>query len=155
MPNGLLRPILAATLVSGTLDILAATILSLIYGRGPASMLRFVASGPFPDAADWGAGGAALGLATHFALMAIMAIAFMLAAARWRTLRANPLRWGILYGLATYVVMNLVVVPLRFPAAFPPSPRGVVTQLFCHVVLVGLPIAWIASRHFRRRSGFA
>ena len=155
MPNGLLRPILLATLVAGTLDILAATILSLTLGHGPANMLRFVASWPFPGAPDWGAGGAVLGLATHFALMAIMVVVYMLAAVRWPTLPANPLRWGFLYGLATYVVMNLIVVPLRFPTAFPPRPISVGTQLFCHIVLVGLPIAWIASRHFRGRSGFA
>ena len=155
MPNGLLRPILAATLVAGTLDILAATILSLLFGRGPANMLRFVASGPFPGAPDWGAGGAMLGLATHYVLMAIMVIVFMLAAARWPALPANPLRWGILYGLLTYVVMNLIVVPLRFPEAFPPRPISVGTQLFCHIVLVGLPIAWIAHRHFRSRTAFA
>jgi hypothetical protein len=155
MPNGLLRPILTATLVAGTLDILAATILSLTLGRGPANMLRFVASGPFPGAPDWGAGGALLGLLTHFVLTAIMVTAYMLAAARWPTLPANPVRWGIIYGLVTYVVMNLIVVPLRFPAAFPPRPISVGTQLFCHIVLVGLPIAWIASRQFRGRSGLA
>jgi hypothetical protein len=155
MPNGLLRPILTATLVAGTLDILAATILSLTLGRGPANMLRFVASGPFPGAPGWGAGGAVLGLVTHFVLMAIMVTVYILAAARWPTLPANPLRWGIVYGLVTYVVMNLIVVPLRFPAAFPPSPLSVGTQLFCHIVLVGLTIAWIAHRHFRGQSGFA
>jgi hypothetical protein len=155
MPNRLARPILTATLVAGTLDISAAIILSLIYGRQPSNMLRFVASGAFPQATDWGAGGAALGLATHFILMAIMAILFMLAASRRRALRTHPLRWGLLYGLATYVVMNLIVVPLRFPAAFPPRPISVATQLFCHIVLVGIPIAWIAARHFRGRSAFA
>jgi hypothetical protein len=155
MPNGLQRPILTATLVSGTLDISAAIILSLIYGREPASMLRFVASGPFPAATEWGGTGAALGLVTHYLLMAIMVTAFMAAASRWRALRTHPLRWGVLYGLATYVVMNLIVVPLRWPEAFPPRPVSVATQLFCHIVLVGVPIAWIASRHFRSRSAFA
>jgi hypothetical protein len=155
MRQSIARPVLLATLLCGTLDISAAIILSLVYGRGPANMLRFVASGPFPGATGWGAGGAALGLATHFTLMAIMVIAYMVAAARWPTLPANPGRWGLAYGLATYVVMNLIVVPLRFPEAFPPSVRGVVTQLFCHIVLVGLPIAWIARRHFRGRSSFA
>ena len=70
-------------------------------------------------------------------------------------LRTKPLQWGVIYGLITYVVMNLIVVPLRFPAAFPPSARGVATQLFCHIVLVGIPIALIAARHFRSRSAFA
>jgi hypothetical protein len=155
MPNRLARPILIATLVAGTLDISAAIILSLIFGRGPMNMLRFVASGPFPDATEWDSAGSALGLAVHFTLMAIMVTIYMIVADRRPALRARPLQWGAIYGLITYVVMNLIVVPLRFPAAFPPSVRGVVTQLFCHIVLVGIPIAWIAARHLRSRSAFA
>ena len=147
-----MRPILLATLVAGTLDICAAIILSLTLGRGPANMLRFVASGPFPEATEWGAGGAVLGLVTHFALMAIMVSVFVVAAARWPALAARPLRWGLIYGLVTYAVMNLIVVPLRFPAAFPPRPLSVGTQLFCHIVLVGIPIALIASGYLRARS---
>ncbi|TMJ18486.1 MAG: hypothetical protein E6G92_01145 [Alphaproteobacteria bacterium] len=155
MPR-LLRPILLATLVAGTLDIVAAIGLTVYYGRrGVGDMLRYVASGPFPAATGWGPGGAALGLATHFALMLAMAAAFVLAASRRPKLWRRPLLWGLLYGLATYAVMNLIVVPMRWPEAFPPSPRSVGTQLFCHIVLVGIPVAWIAARHFRRRSAFA
>jgi hypothetical protein len=155
MPASLARPIALATLVAGTLDIAAAIGLTLFYGGEPANMLRRVASGPFPGATDWGAGGAALGLATHFALMAAMAAVFVIAAARWRALWTKPYLWGLLYGLATYVVMNLIVVPLRWPEAFPPRLVSVGTQLFCHIVLVGIPIALIAARHFRGRGGFA
>lgn len=151
MPKAVLKPILLATLIAGTLDIAAAVILTLSYGRAPANMLRYVASGPFPGALEWGAGGAALGLAVHFALMAAMAALFVVAADRARSLREHPLRWGLVYGLATYVVMNLIVVPLRWPAAFPPRPMSVATQLFCHIVLVGIPIALIATRYLRRR----
>lgn len=152
MPVSFTRPILAATLVAGTLDILAAAILSLIYGRGPEAMLRFVASGPFPAATEWGLAGSALGLAVHFALMAAMVAIYVAVAARTPSLNTRPVLWGTLYGLLTYVVMNLMVVPLRFEGAFPPSLRGLITQIFCHVVLVGVPIALIASRHFRRRN---
>jgi hypothetical protein len=156
MPRSILKPILIATLVAGTLDILAAVGLTLFYGRRTvAEMLRGVAAGPLPDAPNWGAAGAAVGLAVHFVLMAVMATIFMLAASRWRRLWERPLPWGLLYGLATYVAMNLIVVPLRWPAAFPPSPLSVATQLFCHVVLVGIPIALIARRYLRRRSAFA
>src|SRR4051794_21152825 len=131
MPR-LLRLILLATLVAGTLDILAAIGLTLYYGRrGVGDMLRYVASGPFPAATGWGTSGAALGLATHFALMLAMAAIFVLAASRRPGLWRRPLLWGTLYGLATYVAMNLIVVPLRWPEAFPPSTRGIVTQLFC------------------------
>ena len=145
------RTIAWATLAAGTLDILFAAILSLIRGRAPADMLRFVASGPFPQATEWGAAGAWLGLATHFALMAVMAAVFVIAAQRRPALTAKPLQWGVIYGLITYVVMNLIVVPLRFPTAWPPKPIGIATQLFAHIVLVGIPIALIAARRPRTR----
>jgi hypothetical protein len=152
----MLRPILLATFVAGTLDILAAICLTLFYGqRGVDDMLRGVASGPFAGAGGWGISGAMLGLIVHFALMAIMATVFVVAASRWRSLWQKPILWGLFYGLATYVVMNLIVVPLRFGAPLPPPTRAIVTQLFCHIVLVGIPIALIAARHFRRRSPFS
>jgi hypothetical protein len=144
----MLEPIVVATAIAGTLDILAALILTLIRRRAPADMLRYVASGPFPAAPGWGAHGALLGLATHFVLMAIMVTVFIVAAARIPALVANPLFWGVIYGLVTYVVMNLIVVPLRWPAAFPPKPISIATQLFCHIVLVGIPIALVAARYF-------
>lgn len=156
MARGLARPILLVTLVAGTLDILAATCLTLYYAkRSVPDMLRGVASGPFPSATEWGDGGAALGLAVHFTLMAIMVAVYVLIAARQPALRAKPLLCGVVYGLVTYVVMNLIVVPLRFEGTFPPSTRSIVTQLFCHVVLVGIPIALIAARQFRNASPFS
>lgn len=142
-----MKAFVKATLVAGTLDILAAILLTLIIGkRSVADMLRFVASGPFPGASESGTSGAALGLLVHFALMAVMVAVYFFAAKRWPALSAKPLWTGIVYGLITYVVMNLIVVPLRWPQAWPPSFLSVSTQLFCHIVLVGIPIALIAAR---------
>jgi hypothetical protein len=143
------RPIVVATLVCGTLDFLFATILTLLRGREPAAMLRYVASGPFPQAINWGSAGSVLGLATHFALMAIMVAVFVLAVRQRPTLLDRPGASGLAYGLITYVAMNLIVVPLRFPAAFPPKPLSIATQLFAHIILVGLPTAFIARRYLR------
>lgn len=141
------RRILTAALVAGTLDIAAAALLALQAGRTPDKMLRGVASGPFPDAPHWGAGGAVLGLAVHFAIMAVMAAVYALAADRLPQLKARWLAAGIGYGLATWVVMNLVVLPLRWPTVFPHlDAQSLATSLFCHIVLVGLPIARIAAR---------
>ncbi len=147
------RPILTATLVAGTLDIIAAIVMTLIYGRrGIDQMLGGVASGPFPGAPDSGAGAIALGLAVHFALMAIMAAIYVAAAAKLPALRRQPILWGALYGVATYIVMNLLVVPIRFTGApsLPGSWLGFGAQFAFHIFLVGIPIALIAARHFRR-----
>ena len=143
------RTIAIATLVAGTLDILFAMILTVIYGREIPNMLRYVGSGPFPAATDMGTAGAAIGLLTHFVLMAIMAAAFVYAARQWPPLLQKPIQWGIVYGLITYVVMNWIVVPLRFDTPLPPKPLSIATQLFAHIVLVGLPIALITARSMR------
>ena len=140
------RPIALATAVSGTLEILFAMTLTVLFGREIGNMLRFVASGPFPDAKDWGGAGAVLGLIVHFTLMAIMATIFVLAARRFPDLLRSPLKWGIIYGLITYVAMNWIVVPLRFDAPLPPKPMAIATQLFAHIVLVGIPFALITAR---------
>src|SRR3954451_17784498 len=143
------RTIFTATAVSGALDILFAMILTLLFGRQIDNMLRFVASGPFPSAPDWGTAGAVLGLVVHFTLMAIMATIFVLAARRFPDMLRRPLKWGVIYGLITYVAMNWVVVPLRFDAPLPPKPLSIATQLFAHVVLVGIPFALITARTLR------
>lgn len=139
--------IAAATLVAGTLDIAAAALLAVARGGAADRMLRGVASGPFPGASTWGWAGAALGLAVHFAIMAAMAACFVLAADRIGALKRVPLVAGILYGVATWAVMNLIVLPLRWPALFPDlAPPAIATQLACHIALVGIPIALIAAR---------
>ena len=143
------RPIAVATLVCGTLDILLAVLLTLWRGGAPAAMLRAVASGPFPAATGWGPTGSWLGLAVHFTLMAIIVAVFLFTARARPTLLDRPLLSGFLYGLITYVVMNLIVVPLRFPAAWPPTALSIGTQLFAHIVLVGWPTAFIARRYLR------
>jgi hypothetical protein len=150
--NVIWKPIVVATLVCGTLDILFAMILTLIRGKQIGNMLRFVASGPFPDATQWGTAGAVAGLAVHYTLMAIMVSVFVIAARNFPALTAQPLLWGLIYGLITYVAMNLIVVPLRFPAAWPPKAMAIATQLFAHIVLVGWPLAYI-SRHYLGRIG--
>ena len=148
----MLKPIAIATAVSGTLDILFAMILTVFFGREVGNMLRYVGSGPFPQATDMGASGAILGLIVHFALMAIMAAVYVLAARRMPALVAKPIQWGVLYGLATYVVMNWLVVPMRFDTPLPPTPLSIATQLFAHIVLVGIPIALITARHLTSRT---
>jgi len=148
--SALVKPWLAATLLCGTLDILLAVLLTLQRGKDPAGMLRFVASGPFPAATEWGAGGAILGLAVHFTLMAVMIGAFLMLVSQRPALLDRPILAIMAFGLITYVIMNLIVVPLRWPAAFPPKPIGIATQLFAHLVLVATPTVWIARSMISR-----
>jgi len=149
MQRSIVKPIVLATLLCGTLDILLAIILTLSRGKDVGNMLRFVGSGPFPSATDMGSAGAVLGLAVHFGLMAIMVAVFVVSARAIPRLLDNPWVSGLLYGLITYGVLDLIVVPLRFPAAWPPSTLSIATQLFAHIALVGWPTAFITRKYLR------
>jgi len=140
------RTILWATFVAGTLDILSAFLWTLVAGGNPANVLPSVASGPFGDAVKDSALAAPLGLAVHFAIMLVMVAAYV-----WVTSRVPALahRWliaGVAYGLLLWLVMYWIVLPLRFGIPHPSEPAAITRQLISHLVLVGLPIAWIAAR---------
>lgn len=149
MRRSVWKPILLGTLVCGTLDILLAVILTLLRGKEPAAMLRGVASGPFPGATGWGTAGSLLGLAVHYTLMTIMVALLVLLILGRRQLLDTPWRTALAYGVLTYFVMNWAVVPLRFHTPLPPKLLPLTTQLFAHIVLVGLPAMFIARRYLR------
>jgi hypothetical protein len=142
----MLRPIAIATAISGALDIVFAMTLTIAFGRKIPDMLRSVASGPFPSATQWGTAGAILGLLVHFTLMAVMAAVFMMIVRARPQLMETPWRTALAYGVVTYFAMNWVVVPLRFHTPLPPKALSVATQLFAHLVLVGLVFVLVARR---------
>ena len=159
MAATLTRPIVTATLVAGTLDILSAFVFAGMAGIGVLPVLRYVASGPFGDAVrEGGSGWAAAGLAVHFAIMAVMVAVYMIAARRLPLLTRRPIVAGLAYGFLLWVIMYYVVKALRWSDALLPHQAGnpiwsIGNQLFSHCILVGLPIALIAARHFRRPFG--
>jgi hypothetical protein len=147
----MLRPILWATLVAGTLDILFAFIIA----GSVEPVLRTVASGPLGDAIADGPAGAPLGLLVHFAIMAVMAAAYIFAASRIPLLVSQWWLVGLLYGVVLWIVMYWIVMPLRWDSYTTPSePMAIARQLFAHCLLVGLPIAWFAHRHFTVRPSY-
>lgn len=115
--------IFKATLVAGTLDIFSAFLFAGIAGMSVSSLLRFVASGPFGNAANghpswlW----AIVGLAVHFALMACMAAVYMLAARHIPMLVRSPLVAGLIYGLLLWILMYWIVRPIRWPELWLPD----------------------------------
>lgn len=142
---------LMAILASGTLDILSAFVFGGMSGAGVGQILRYVASGPFGDGMhQGGTAAAALGLAVHFALMAVMVTIYFLIATRVEAVRNYWYLAGTLYGIIIYLVMYWVVLPARFGNEPSLEPWNVGNALFSHIVCVGLPMAWIAARAWPR-----
>jgi uncharacterized membrane protein YagU involved in acid resistance len=139
--------ILIAGLVAGILDLAYAFAFHGANGVRPIVILQSIASGVMgPDAFVAGRQSALLGTALHFLMTAAMAVVYVLASLKWTLLWRRPLRNGAAYGLALYVLMTYVVVPL---SAAPPRPIPVVETIgavLAHVLLVGIPIALAARR---------
>lgn len=148
MANSLVSTIGRAILFSGTLDLISAFVFSGMKAVGPMRVLRSVASGPFGDGMrDGGAPAALIGLLTHFTIMTVMVSVFMLAAQRIEWIRRNWLIAGIGYGFVLYCVMYRIVLVMRYPEVFPKNGLWDVSNaLFSHIVCVGIPMAWIASK---------
>jgi hypothetical protein len=148
----MLRPIVIATLIAGTLDIISAFVFAGMAGMSVLGVLKFVASGPFGDAPTETLGWGLVGLAVHFAIMTCMVTAYMLVAPRFAILLRQPIVAGILYGILLWIIMYWIVRPLRFPELpLPHTLKGIGQALFSHCILVGIPIALVASRFFGRR----
>lgn len=128
------------------MDITSAFIIALSRGSTIPRLLQFVASGVLgQDAFKGGAAAAALGLVLHFLIVFTLVAIFYVAGRRLPFLQEHAAVSGILYGLAVYAVMNLVVLPLS--AARPRhSLTGDLIQIGIHMFIIGLPTALLLRR---------
>lgn len=139
---GALRPIGIAGLVSGGLDLTAAFIL---YGvRVP----RTIAGGLLgPSARHGGAGTWVLGVVLQFFIATGASAVFYFASRKLRFMLEHWLVCGMFFGIAAYLVMNLIVVPLSaLHARGPFSFSALWTGLLVHMFLIGVPIAFLVRR---------
>ncbi len=140
--------VVAGGLSAGVLDIAAAFAVYGLRGASPLRILQSISSGLFGMAAfDGGASTAALGLVLHFSIALVAALLYYLASRRVEFLVRRPLLSGALYGIAVYVFMNFVVVPLSAVPKRPFSPGLAGVIVVVHMVCVGIPIALAVRRY--------
>lgn len=145
------QPIFWGGLIAGTLDICAAFLTAwLRAGVGPVRVLHFVASGLIgQDSFQGGAKTAVLGLALHFLIATGATIVFYLASRKLLFLVERPIHFGLLYGVAVYLFMNFVVLPLSRVPQRPMTVSGFIIGLVTIMFCIGLPIALIVRRYSR------
>jgi peptide-methionine (S)-S-oxide reductase len=147
------RAILWGGLLCGAMDITAAIVVyGLLWGRGATRILQSVASVLLGSASyDGGVLTALLGLFLHFCIAFGAATVFYAASSKLPLLLKLPVISGILYGIAVYFFMQLVVVPLSaYPHRITFLPRSVLTGLTIHIFCVGLPISLAVNRFLKR-----
>jgi len=141
-PNALL-PILVGGLTAGVLDLTAAFIL-----YGPR--VPYVIAGGLlgPSAAQGGAGTYALGIALHFFIACSAAAVYYTASRNLEFLKEHALVCGLFYGIAVYLVMTLIVLPLSALHTRGPFPLAALIQgLLVHMFCIGLPISFSVRRY--------
>jgi hypothetical protein len=136
------RPILLAGSISGVLDITAAFLTAGMRGVTPLQVLQYIASGVLgPRAFNGGVPVAALGMGLHFLIAFGASAAYYAASRKLGFLTDQAIAWGLPYGIAVYLFMNLVVLPLSAVAKPRYTVASVITGLFIHMLCVGLPIS--------------
>lgn len=90
-----------------------------------------------PSVAIW-----ILGVLLHFFIAFSAAGVYCLASRRLPFLREHWLVCGMFYGIAVYLTMNLVVLPLcALHAVGPYKLRGLIQGIAVHMLMIGLPIS--------------
>jgi hypothetical protein len=133
-----LLAIFVGGLIAGSLDLASAF---LVFGAG---VPRAIAGGLLGRSAFQGGPGVyALGVLLQFFIAICAAAVYYAASRKLVFLREHALLCGLFYGIAVFLVMNLVVLPLSaLHARGPYKLAGLIQGLLVHMVLIGLPISF-------------
>jgi hypothetical protein len=139
--------ILLAGMTGAIIDAIYFSSLAIIDGHSPIRTLQGIASFWLgPKSAELGTASALLGLVTHVALATMMAAGFFVVSLRFEGVQGSVVKAGLVYGAFLYLVMYLVVLPLRWPTVF---PRWDGWRSGCDVaihLMIGLAFAILITR---------
>ena len=147
--------IINAGLIVGTLDILAAFIYYYITtgNKDVFIILRYIASAVFGKAALTGDVATSIaGLIFHYLVAFSFTIFVFWIFPRLRFLSKNILIAGIAYGLFTWAIMNLVVVPLTRIGTRPFNLFNASINAFILIICIGIPLAFMANKYYKEPS---
>jgi hypothetical protein len=137
-----LPAIFVGGLIAGALDLTSAFI---TYGWG---VPRAIAGGLLgPTALHGGTGTFMLGVLLHFFIACSAAAIYYAASRVLGFMTDHAVVCGMFYGIAIFLVMNLVVLPLSaLHAKGPYRLAGLIQGLLVHMIIIGLPIALSVKR---------
>jgi uncharacterized membrane protein YagU involved in acid resistance len=139
-----------AGLTCGVLDITAAFVTWAVQGVRPVRVLQGIAGGLLgPKSFSGGWQTAALGAICHFFIAFSAATVFYVASRKLALMTRYPIYSGVLYGIAVYLVMYWIVMPLSQLQRRPFSWLAAAIAIITHMVCVGTPIALVV-RHYSK-----
>ena len=147
-PKGGLPAILVGGSLAGILDLTDALVFYGLRGVRPIRILQSIARGLLgAKAFEGGWGTAALGVGLHFVIALGAAAVYYAASRRLKFMRRRAVMSGLLYGVAVFLFMNGVVLPLSAAGKPAFSTITFLNGIAAHLFFVGLPISLAVRRY--------
>jgi uncharacterized membrane protein (GlpM family) len=145
------RAIAYGTLTVGILDITDAIVFfGLRNGVRPIRIFQSIAAGLLGrDSFSGGIKTAILGGFLHFFIAFAIVTTFVLVSERLPALRRHAIAYGLAYGVAVYLFMNLVVLPLSLVGKPTFVLPVVINGVLIHMFGIGLPSSLFARAAVR------
>jgi uncharacterized membrane protein YagU involved in acid resistance len=93
---------------------------------------------------------AILGTVLEFLVTFVATAVYYVASRKLTFLTRRAVRWGLLYGIAIYFFMNLIVLPLSAAPKFDHTVASRASDLIVHMIFIGLPMALVVRRYSAR-----
>jgi hypothetical protein len=150
-PSNTFTIILLTGLLTGTLDALGAIIWS--HKIKAASIFKYIASGAFgKEALDGGNNMVWWGIFFHFIIAFAFTAVFYLYYPKFLSVLKNKYLVAIVFGLITWLVTNLIIVPLSEIGWRPyHHVLPVLIGMTILILAIGLPIVLIADKQYSKR----
>lgn len=152
-----LKLIVLTGLLVGTLDIVAAcTSFYFSTGKGPESVLRYIASGVFGKVAFTGSKIMLVwGLVFHFIIAYAFTILFYWLYPRVKFMRRSLMLSTILYGIFMWAVTTKIALPLsNTPPAAPFNLWQTAKAISILIVMISLPLTIIIRKYDKKKGSF-
>ena len=139
-----------AGLLAGCLDITAAAVEAGLEGKSPVYLFQAIAGGLLGMSSfRGGLATAALGAFFHFLIATTASAVFYLASRKLKFLVKHAIPSGLLYGVAVYIFMYYIVLPIsayHTKIALPPMAQ-LIRDVAVHMFMVGLPISLMVRKY--------
>jgi len=150
-----IRAVVYTGLVAGTCDITAAIIINCVLAGKMKiiTLLQAIASGVFGKKAFGGGIEMAFyGLTFHYLIALIFTIVYFLLFPYVAAMRRYRLVSGLLYGVFTWVVMNLVVLPLSNVTPQRLHWGSSIIGIVVLMLMLGIPISYMAAAWYSKKT---
>lgn len=146
------KAIFGATIFTGSLDIVLAILWYAVLQKKTTALkiLQSISSGLFGMPAYRGGMPMALiGLFLHYFITLLFVMFYFSIYPMVRPLKIYPLFSGILYGLAIWMLMNLIILPFTFRSLGTIELSSAVTGVSILILGIGIPLSFITNRYYQ------